>query len=375
MKIVLNPWLIVFIVFCTAAAIQVFYYVWFFARLAFYRKPQRQRLLQHPVSVVICARDEAENLAQNLPAVLTQTYKTSYEVVAVDDNSFDDTKYVLEALAKPYKHLRNIELKQEARLIQGKKFPLSVGIKEARYEILLLTDADCQPASPLWIEKMQEGYHNDDIEIVLGYGAYEKKPGLLNKLIRFETFLSALQYLSFALAGNPYMGVGRNLSYKKSLFLRNKGFAMFNQIPGGDDDLFINRVANKRNTAVVIDADAFTYSTPKTGWRAWRQQKARHYTTGKYYKLQDKFLLFLLAFSHFLFYPLLILSLLFYDVGFSLGIYGFRLVLQGLIFYRAMDKLKEKDLFWMYPLLDIWQWFYYLLFADTLWKKAGNNWK
>lgn len=365
----------IFLLFCITAAIQMVYQLWFFMRLAFYRKPAKERQQQHPVSVIICARDEAQNLSEHLPQVLSQDYKTTYEVVAVDDNSFDDSKYVLEQLSKTYRQLRPIALKQEARLIQGKKFPLSVGIKEAKYEVLLLTDADCKPASANWVEHMQNGYHHDGIEVVLGYGGYEKKPGILNKLIRYETYLSALQYLSYALAGLPYMGVGRNLSYKKGVFFQNKGFAAHNQIAGGDDDLFINRVANAKNTAIVIDPEAFTYSEPKTSWSSWRRQKTRHYSTSRYYKASHRVLLSMFAASHLLFYPLLILSMVFYHIWFALAVYGTRLLLQGIISYRTMRRLREQDLFWLYPLLDIWQWFYYLLFADGLFRKPGSQWK
>jgi glycosyltransferase involved in cell wall biosynthesis len=365
---------IIFVSFCVITLIQVLYYLWFFIRLAFYKKPKRESIQQHPVSVIVCARDEAQNLADNLPDVLQQQYKSTFEVVAVNDNSFDDSKYVLEYLSKPFRNLRPIELKQEARHIQGKKFPLSVGIKEAKYELLLLTDADCKPSSPNWIEHMQDAFAPGK-EIVLGYGTYSKEPGLLNKLIRYETFLSALQYFSYALAGIPYMGVGRNLAYKKELFFRNKGFSMHNRLPGGDDDLFVNRVATKENTAIVTDEEAFTFSKAKTSWSTWRSQKARHYTTSRYYKGNHKFLLGFFAMSHFLFYPLLVASAILFNWWIALAIYGGRLLLQGFIYYRTMQKLNEKDLFWMYPLLDVWQWFYYILFADTLFRKPKVNWR
>lgn len=365
---------ILFAAFCLMILVQTVYYLWFFVRLALYKKPTHNTLQQHPVSVIICARDEAQNLADNLPEVLQQQYSSTFEVVAVNDNSYDDSKYVLEYLQRPFKNLRPIELKQEARLIQGKKFPLSIGIKEAKHELLLLTDADCKPSSPDWIRHMQDAFNNGK-EIVLGYGAYEKTPGLLNKLIRFETFFTALQYFSYALAGIPYMGVGRNLAYKKELFLRNKGFSMHNQLPGGDDDLFINRVATKHNTAIVIDKEAFTCSKAKTQWSTWRSQKARHYTTGKYYKGQHKFLLGLFSFSHFLLYPLLIASIIFYCWWLALAVFGFRFLLQGIIYFSTMRKLGEGDLFWMYPLLDLWQWLYYLLFAPALFKRPQPNWK
>src|SRR5688572_2579249 len=259
---------ILFYLFIAVTAVQVFYYTFFFGRIAFYKAKPKTQTQQHPVSVIICARDEDENLARNLPGVLVQSYPSSSEVVVVNDNSLDDSKYILQELKKTFKSLNVVELTQEAKLINGKKYPLSIGIREAKHEVLLLTDADCVPASEHWIQKMQDGY-DDNIEIILGYGAYHKTPGVLNKLIRFETFHTALQYMSYALAGLPYMGVGRNLSYKKNLFLRNKGFSSINHIPSGDDDLFINKVANSHNTAVIIDPDAVTRSIPKTTWTSW----------------------------------------------------------------------------------------------------------
>src|SRR5687768_5586951 len=286
----INWWQIVFYAFAAVTAIQLFYYLWFFSRVAFYKLKKRARNQQHPVSVIVCARDEDENLARHLPGLLVQEYPSTYEVIAVNDNSVDDSKFILQELKKRFKdRLEIVELTQEAKLISGKKYPLSIGIKEAHHEVLLLTDADCVPASENWIEKMQEGY-DDNVEIVLGYGGYHKRPGILNKLIRFETFHSALQYLSFALAGIPYMGVGRNLSYKRGLFFRHKGFSSINHVLSGDDDLFISLAANRKNTNIVIDPNAFTLSEPKTRFSDWVRQKNRHYTTAKYYKAVHKFL-------------------------------------------------------------------------------------
>ncbi|MEO6638978.1 MAG: glycosyltransferase, partial [Ginsengibacter sp.] len=202
-----------FILFCFITIVQLFYYSFFFLRLALFTQKIKNITQTHPVSVIICARDEAENLVKNLPGSLVQKYTTTHEVIVVNDNSFDESKYILEEYRKTFKQLQLVELKQEARFIQGKKFPLSIGIKTAKYEIVLLTDADCVPASEAWIEKMQEGY-SDYVEIVLGYGALHKKKGFFNKIIRWEAFHTALQYLSYARAGVPYMGVGRNLSYK-----------------------------------------------------------------------------------------------------------------------------------------------------------------
>jgi glycosyltransferase involved in cell wall biosynthesis len=359
---------ILFYVFIFVTTVQVFFYLYFFRRVAFFHLRPKDQSQQHPVSVIICARDEDENLARNLPGVLVQQYPSTSEVVVVNDNSTDDSKYILQELKRTFKSLNVVELTQEAKLISGKKYPLSVGIREARYEVLLLTDADCVPSSEHWIQKMQDGYDNGT-EIVLGYGAYHRKKGLLNKLIRFETFHTALQYLSYALAGIPYMGVGRNLSYRKDLFFKNKGFSSINHIPSGDDDLFINKAATKKNTAVVIDPEAITRSIPKTTWRSWLKQKSRHYTTAKYYRPKHKFLLGLYFITQFIYYPLAAATMIFYDWKLGLALFGLRFLIQAIVFRKAMKKMGESDLWPWFIFLDMWMFFYYIIFAPALWRK------
>ena len=369
----LYVWEIVFIFFALITLIQVFYHFYFFNRVAYFKPKSKDHSQQHPVSVIVCARDEDENLARNLPGVLVQDYSTSHEVVVVNDNSTDDTKYVLQELKKTFKTLHVVELSQEAKHINGKKYPLSIGIKEAKHEVVLLTDADCVPASEHWIRLMQDGYQ-ENTEIVLGYGSYHKTTGLLNKLIRFETFHAGIQYLSYALAGIPYMGVGRNISYKKGLFFRLKGFSSINHIPGGDDDLFVNKAANRHNTEIVIDKDAITLSAPKRTWKEWRNQKLRHYTTAKYYKTKHKFLLGLYSLTQFLFYPLLIVTALLYDWRLALAGLALRWLVLGFVFYKAMQKMNEKDLWSWFIFFDLWMVIYYILFLPALWRKPRRSW-
>jgi glycosyltransferase involved in cell wall biosynthesis len=366
--------LVIFIFFCLLVLIRIFYFSFFFARLAFYKAKPKTSFRTNAVSVIICARDEAANLAKNLPGILVQEYNSTHEVIVVDDNSFDDTKYLLEGLKKEFKQLHIVELTQEAKMIPGKKFPLSIGIKTAKHEIVLLSDADCVPASEHWINSMQEVY-DDETEIVLGYGPYHKKNGLLNKLIRWETFHSALQYMSYALAGTTYMGVGRNLSYKKAIFFRHKGFSAHNNIPGGDDDLFINMAATKKNVKINLDKNSFTLSSPAETFAKWKSQKNRHYTTSKYYKSMHKFLLGLYAFSQFLFYPVLIAACIFYNWKFCLIGLGIVLLLQTIVYAKTMKKLGEKDLLPLFIFFELWMFFYYIIFAPSLLRKPKASWK
>jgi hypothetical protein len=184
-----------------------------------------------------------------------------------------------------------------------------------------------------------------------------------------------MQYLTYALAGIPYMGVGRNLSYKKTLFNKQKGFSTHNHIPGGDDDLFINQVANKKNTAINIDKDSFVLSKPASSWKQWIQQKRRHYTTGRFYKKKHKLLLGLYALSQFLIYPLAITTCIFYDWRLGSIIFGGRLLLFCIVNITGLKKLDEKDLIPRILFFDIWMFFYYLIFSISLVKKPKQYWK
>jgi hypothetical protein len=220
---------------------------------------------------------------------------------------------------------------------------------------------------------MQDGY-GPETEIVLGYGAYTKADSMLNKIIRFETFHSALQYLSYALAGIPYMGVGRNLSYKKDVFFKNKGFSSINFIPGGDDDLFINKAATKTNTAIVIEPEAHTLSEAKKTWKEWYTQKTRHYSTAKYYQPKHKWLLGLYSATQFLIYPLFIVTAIVFSWWAALALFALRLIVQGFIYFKTMKRLNESDLFPFFLLFELWMCVYYVLFLPALFKKAKKSW-
>lgn len=369
----LSPGELLLFLFVMVTAIQLFFYLYFFRLLAFYQHKKLQPVESHDVTIVISARDEEDNLKDNLPLILQQEHEGSREVIVVNDHSTDNSAAVLSELQSRFPYLRIIDLSGTEKTIAGKKIPLSTGIKQAENEILLLTDADCSPASTSWALKMQQPFRNE-IEIVLGYGPYKKVNGLLNKLIRFETFHTALQYLSFALAGKAYMGVGRNLAYKKRLFENAGGFSSISHVAGGDDDLFINKVATQINTAIVIDPDAFTYSEPKRTWKEWRNQKKRHYSVSKFYRSPHKILLGLYSGSHFLFYALFIFCLVICDPRVVMIVYLIRMFIQAITWSKSMKLLKEEDLFPYFILWDVFLFVYYIVFAPSLVKKPSQSW-
>jgi glycosyltransferase involved in cell wall biosynthesis len=365
---------IVFAVFCAATLLQLLYFWFFYSRIAF-GHDKNVSVQKHPVSVVICARNEYENLFAFLPSILDQNYP-EFEVVVVNDASDDETIYLLRDFAKKYSNLKIVDLTESLNSFKGKKFPLSIGIKSAQHEILLLTDADCVPASPDWIDRIQSRYHDSSIEVVLGYGAYQKSKGLLNKLIRFDTMRIAMSYLSLALAGISYMGVGRNLSYRKSLFYKNKGFISHYRIPSGDDDLFINQVANSKNTRIEISPESFTLSAPKTTWAEWISQKRRHLSTVGHYRFYHKVLLFLYPLSEILFYTtFLFLAILFYQPLWLFPIFGSRLFSSAFIYKRIMHRLNETNFWLLIPFFEIFFVFFHAYSFLTKRINRGKYWK
>lgn len=331
--------------------VQLYFSLFVHLKLALIKVNKVPELANKPISVVISARNEAENLATYLPAILNQNYQ-SYEVIVVNDRSWDDTADVLESFEKKYSHLKVVTVTEGDKFIAGKKFALSMGIKAASHEWLVFTDADCEPASPNWLLGMQQP-DNENIEIALGYSPYYKKSGLLNILIRFETFFTAVNYLSFALKRMPYMGVGRNMAYKKALFFKNRGFAAHMHIPSGDDDLFVNANANKKNTTIVIHPQTHVWSAPKTTFLSYLRQKKRHFGAGKLYKPKHKFVLSFQIITQFLFYVLAITLLFFSQTLYiSLGVLLFSILVRCLVYPRLLKRLNYGELRWWFPILD-----------------------
>lgn len=284
-------------------SVQLFFILFVFSRTAFYKQPEYGSGESTPgestpgITVVVCAHNELANLTELLPLLNAQQYP-EFEVLVMDDRSTDGTDTYLENEVAGLEHVRFIHIDGEHEHVTPKKYALTIALKKARYPTVLLTDADCRPASDGWLAGMVAGLTNPAKSLVLGFSPYERRAGLLNLLIRSETLFTAVQYFSLALAGRPYMGVGRNLAYRTKLFFDNKGFYTHKNVLGGDDDLFVNEVATSRNTAVCLDPDTFTWSQPKETWAAWRTQKRRHLNVGQYYRPGHKRRLGLLVGSH-----------------------------------------------------------------------------
>lgn len=364
---------ILFALFQVCFVIQLYFLFFYYQG---FKSSNNANLSNHflPVSVIICARNESENLQQNLPVILGQHYQ-DFEVVVVNDCSNDNSSYILDQFKTAYANLKVVTVTEHKRFKTGKKFALTMGIKAAKNEHLLLTDADCKPASDKWIEQMQKGFSNGK-EIVLGYSPYQKTGKLLNTFIRFETLKTAINYLASALNNQPYMGVGRNMAYTKSLFFKSKGFASHMHIISGDDDLFINQNATSINAAVQIDKEAHNFSETKTTLSAYYRQKRRHMGVGKYYKSKNRILITLDALSGFLFYTFLVVLLfLKFEPWIVTGIFVFRLIAQTLIYPKIFKKLEVADLTLWFPVLDFFYYIYINVFGIVGSVTKNLKWK
>ena len=366
----------VFFLFQLCFIIQLYYLLLVQKKINTYQ-PNNQDLseVNFPLSVIICARNEAKNLAQYLPFILTQKYP-DFEVIVVNDCSSDDSEDILRTFQNQYPNLKVVKIEEHPRYKTAKKFAVTLGIKAASHEILIFTDADCKPVSENWLTLMASNYANPAVEIVLGYSPYQPKAGFLNKLIRYETFQTAINYFSFALNGMPYMGVGRNLSYKKSLFFKGKGFAAHMHIPSGDDDLFVNQNATIDNVGLEIRPDAQVWSDPKSTWMSYWKQKLRHLGAGKVYKKQHQINLGLQAASSFAFYLLLVVCLILKIELIVVGIlFLLRLIAQFFAYYKAMDTLRTKELRWLLLFLDPFHYIYLTVLTVAGLFRKKTTWK
>lgn len=368
-------YIVVFVLFQISFLLQLYYTFVIHKRLADYQISDQINSVIHPVSVIICARNEQENLQENLPLILEQEYP-DFEVVVVNDCSADDSQLVLRELSSKYKHLKVVTINEHERFKHGKKFAVTLGIKAADHEHLLFTDADCRPASVSWIRRMQQNFSDEVTEIILGYSPYRQFGGFVNMLICFETFYTALNYLAFTLHGIPYMGIGRNMAYKKSLFFRGKGFAAHMHIPSGDDDLFVNQNATLYNTVIEIHPDSHVWSEPKKTFSEYFRQKLRHLGAGKAYKKAHQKMLTIQTASAIIFYlmlaGLIILQAQWYLI---LSVYIIRLATLLVIYRPIFKKLAYPDLILWLPVFDFIYYIYILALSIVTLFKKKVKWK
>jgi glycosyltransferase involved in cell wall biosynthesis len=366
---------LLFVVFGLCAAILALQLIYLVVFLLAFSKDYRSVVTNSPasVSVIVCAHDEEENLRQLLPILLAQNHP-NYEVIIVDDRSNDGTRDMLLRMTADNPKLRMVTIRETPKHMNGKKFALTMGIKAAKNDWILLTDADCRPGQN-WINGMSQNFI-DGKNIVIGFSPYENHPGVLNSFIRFESFLTAIQYFGFAILGRPYMGVGRNLSYKRDLFLGSKGFNDHLGVMGGDDDLFVNQHATAATTAVASGAGVVVRSVPKRTWTEFFYQKLRHLSVGRRYKSGDRLLLGTFTVTWIL-WPFTMIALPFLGIYSAIlgGMILLRWIMLVALFGSAQRRLGEPFEVWKVPFLDFIYAFYYLVAGPIALVTKRVRWK
>lgn len=342
--------------------IQLLYFWIFFSRLAF-GKRRTENPDKLPVSVIILVNNQYNDLRKNLPEILNQDYP-DYEVVVVNENSEDGSEEILERFSEQYPRLKIVEMKQSLNWFKGRKFPLSIGIKSAKNDILLLTDIRCSPASGRWIAEMVAAY-SEKAEIVLAYSSFHT-PSKINIWYRFVAFYDALLYLSMAVSGLAFKGIGRNLSYRRSLFFRHKGFSSHYQINAGDDELFVNKAATRTNVHVQTSPESMVYHTKLLAFAQWLTFENDRLSTRRHFKLWHRFIISLFTTSSFLFYALFVM-LLIVNIHWQVVIAFFllRFISQMIIFGFAQKQLSEKKLLMLSPVFEI----FLMLIDAVIWLK------
>ena len=359
--------------FALAFAIQLFFLFLFI--IAFTKNRKQNNLSEHPpLSIIVCAHDELENLKQLLPLLNEQDYP-NFEIIIVNDRSNDDTFDWLMQQSKVIERLKYVNIEHTPEHINGKKYGITLGIRAATYEWLIFTDADCRPISKTWLTEMANKTQHNETQIVLGISPYQKLPGWLNRFIRFEAWITILQYIGFAIHGMPYMGVGRNLAYKKSLFMERKGFNQYLSVIGGDDDIFVNQNATTKNTQVVMSPGAVVESLPVTSYKAFFNQKVRHLAAGKKYKASHKLVLGIFLLSWILFYPLAISTLFSIYIDWVLLAILVRVILLVLTLHITIKQWGQRFELWAIPLLDYFYPIYYLTTGLTAFVTKKIRWK
>lgn len=365
------------VLFGLTIVVQLYYYLVRFARVVRYKAAAKVEVpaAGEALSVVICARNEQANLERLLPALMGQQYP-AFEVIVVNDRSSDGTKDFLDEAKLKYPALRTIHIEHTPPHVTSKKYALTMGIKHAKNNTLILTDADCLPATDRWLAGMAGPFKQDKKQFNLGFSQYEKQAGLLNSFIRYETLHTGLMYLGAALAGRPYMGVGRNLAYRKSFFLEKKGFIKHRMVNGGDDDLFVNQHADSENTAVTIGEDTLVYSVPKKSWREWYRQKLRHMVAGKFYRKSTKTRLGIYTAAHLLFWITFIALLsLWIEPYWVIAGFLIRTIFLYYLMVKGSKRLGAQFSGWAIFLLDFMSVFYYFFIGLAAFFTKETTWK
>ena len=343
--------------------IQSCYHLGLYRNLYLHSRKEKQETDTPPLSVILVAKDAASDLQKNLPAILEQDYPDFEVIVIYDQSSDDDCEDVLKLLEDKYPHLHHSFIPDSARYISHKKLGITMGIKASHHEWLVFTEPNCRPSGNQWLRKMARNFTNGT-DIVLGYSNYEKTKGWFNRKVTFDTLLNAMRYLGKAVDGHPYTGCGRNLAYRKSLYYEQKGFTSHLNLQRGEDDLFINQVANGKNTRVEASPESIVRITAPHYQKDWHEDKVSYHLTSRLYKGFSRYLMGFETCTRLLFLLMVIVCTVYgiltqswIVLGAAIMLWLLRYLMQVMVFRKTSIALGERKFYstlllfdWMQPL-------------------------
>lgn len=353
-------------VYLLSFIIQIIFYLYLFRRPYRYvskcnngTNKQLSEAKYPGISIVITAKNEAENLSNNLPLILEQDYP-NYQIVVVNNGSTDNTENVLNELRNKYSSkIYTTYIPVDSEAVNDKKLALTIGIKAAKHEILLFTEADTKPLTNKWVKEYAQEFIKG-YDVVLGGCQLRVNKGFYKKLILFGNLMFGIKYLSMALIKKPFMGIERNMAYRKSLFFENKGYSSILNIEYGEDNLFINRVATNLNTSVLVSPDSMVESNVVDSLSTWRTIKGKYLITKPHLKgYKDKVLSFE-VFNRYVFYILFaticVIGILFSAIiliGIAITLFIIRYIVQLIVINKNSTLYNSGKYYFSLLFLDI----------------------
>lgn len=336
----------------------ILYYSLIYLRLGIFKNKKREeKRTREPVSVVVYTKNQAYLLKDKLFSLLEQEYP-DYEVIVVNHASQDETSFVLKVYTETYKNLKIVDIKEDVNVFQGRKYPLSIGIKCAKNDIIILTDTESVPSGYHWITEMESRF-TKGVNIVLGYVSREATKKLLNGFSQYTYAEESASYMGFALLRAPYMGNGKNLAVRRSFFFNKGGFINHYAISEGYDVLFVNQNSTPSNTRLSLSEDSFVTAKSFPLFEDLVRHRKHQIKLYFHFKAKDKFLQILYPLMNIVYYVLFaILLLIDFPYELLLGTLVLKFGWHIFSFYKYSKRFKQKKVFIFAPLYE----FFFLIF-------------
>lgn len=216
-----------------------------------------------PISVVILAHNNAEALDLHLPAILTQDYEFGFEVIVVSEQGDLATEAVVSHYSNSPR-LRSTFVPAHSLFMSKQKLSVSLGVKAAKNEWVILLDAECTPQTDTWLKAIARNF-GENTDMVIGYSNYASTAKPFYRFVRLHTMCYLMNQ---ARRGTAYRTNGTNIAFRKSMFVNGDGYRGNLQYRNGEYDFVVNKYAKQGNTLVETSYEGSVRedAPTKKGW-------------------------------------------------------------------------------------------------------------